>query len=586
MTSMSAPTLAEIHALLRDPALADLPPLDLAVLRNVTVEPLEPFLRYQAAQAGFNARLRFGTFDGILQDALSDDSGVVAASPGGILVFLHLEVFSEALARRLPTLDAATVDAEVDRFAAYVQGTLAGLRGRTQAPILWHGFERPLHPAFGIADSRLERGQLAVVQRLNAVLRQALAAVDNAWFVDLDEVQTLVGARDFHDRRYWHIGRSPFGRAAQRAIAELDFRFLRALNGKAKKCLVLDCDNTLWGGILGEDGLEGIKLGHSFPGSAFRDLQHEIAGLGARGVILALCSKNEADDVWRVFREHPDMVLREEHIAAARINWRDKAANLRELAAELNIGLDAMVFVDDSPVECALVRESLPEVTVIQLPVDQVVEHRWTLAASGLFDTPALSDEDRRRGSMYKAEAQRRELQAQATDLKGFWTSLEMEVVVAHADDFSFPRLAQLEQRTNQFNLTTRRLGEAELRALAAEGGAVLSLALKDRFGDYGIVGMAALRRDGAHAEIVSLMMSCRALGREVERALLAAVVDTARRLGAAALTGVYVPTKKNAQVAGFYPANGFAPAGDGVFRLEAGQTVSCPGHFARVQLP
>jgi FkbH-like protein len=454
--------------------------------------------------------------------------------------------------------------------------------------ILWHGFEEPLFPALGIVDVQRTDGQAGVVRTLNDRLRTALGRTGNAYLVDLNACLTRRGAATFYDRRYWHMARAPYSREALADIAREQFKYLRALKGRQRKCLVLDCDDVLWGGVLGEEGIAGIKIGRAYPGSPYLELQQEILNLYHRGVVLALCSKNDASDVWDVFRNHPDMVLRENHIAAARINWNDKATNLREIAAELNLGLDALVFVDDSEVECDLVRRALPDVAVVHVPRDQAVDYRERIAAGGWFDTLTLSDEDRRRGAAYKAEGERQRLRTASTDLDSYFQSLEMVARIRKADRVTIPRIAQLTQKTNQFNMTTRRYSDEDISRFAADPATeVLTLSLEDRFGDAGLVGVAILRYEGATARLDTFLLSCRVLGRGVEDAFLGECLARAQRRHAAVAVGEFVATKKNQMAAGFYSARGFRPGASGHLELPlADWSRVLPSFFKRVEGP
>jgi FkbH-like protein len=360
-----------------------------------------------------------------------------------------------------------------------------------------------------------------------------------------------------------------------REIALEDFKYLRALIGKQKKCLVLDCDDVLWGGVIGEEGLAGIKLGQGYPGSPYRELQQEILNLHHRGVILALCSRNNEADVWEVFRSHPDMLLREEDIAASRINWADKPTNLIEIAAELNIGLDSLLFVDDSQAECELVRRALPEIGVLHLPRDSASGHRQRLATGGWFDAPTISDDDRQRGARYQAEGARTTLRAQSFDLESYFESLEMVAEIRRANRLTIPRVAQLTQKTNQFNLTTLRCSEEEVARLAAsDRHDVLTLRLADRFGDSGLVGAAVLSFEGTSVVLSAFLLSCRVLGRGVEDAFLVKCLARAKSRGALTAIGEFRPTAKNHLVRDFYRSRGFRPVSgpdghDGFDRFE-----------------
>lgn len=555
----ATPNFADISKALQEADLAGLPVLRLGILRNIMLEPLVTYLRHEALAMGFSAEIRLGEYDNVFQEALGGEQAAYDGQTDAVLVFLHLEGVSWSLARNFNALSQEEARQEIDRVREHCAAIVQGLRARTPAMILWHGFLPPLYPALGIFDAQTENGQLQAVQMLNAAVRSAVRAVPNAYFVDLGLSLARVGGRRFLDNRYWHMGRAPYTLEAYKDIAREEMKFLRARLGKTKKCLVLDCDNTLWGGIIGEDGLAGIKLGESSPGSAYVEFQQQILDLHHRGVILALCSKNNEEDVWEVLEKHPASVIRRRHIAASRINWADKPTNIRDLAAELNIGLDSLVFIDDSDFEVNLVRRELPEVGVLHLAKGQAFHAREMLASCGWFDTLTISQEDRARGGMYAAEAERRQQLSVATDLDSYYRSLEMRLVLSLADAFTIPRVAQQTQKTNQFNLTTRRYSEADISAFVSSPGAdVLCVQLSDKYGDSGIVGSCVLRYDGDHAHIDTFLLSCRALGRGVEKIFLNHALRLAQKRGAAVAVGEYIATRKNAQVEIFFAKQGF----------------------------
>lgn len=537
------------------------PRLNLSILRNITVEPIEPYLRYFAHNIGFVANVQFGDYDTVLQDAIGGNSAILNEATHCVLVFVKLEGLSSLLTQQFPRLTPEQVEAEMTRIDEYVSMLLQGIRQQTTAMILWMSFELPVNPALGILDRQTPLGQYATIQRLNALAQQTLSKLENAYLIDLNLSIARIGFKNYFDHRYWHIGRSPFTRAALQDIASETFKFIRALKGKVKKCLVLDCDNTLWGGVIGEDGLAGIKLSRSsHPGSSYFEFQQEIVNLYHRGVLIALCSKNNEADVWDVFRNHPDMVLQEEHIAAAQINWSDKASNLCQIAKDLNIGLDSLVFIDDSEFEINLVQQFLPEVESIHLCSKKSTEHRLNLAACGLFDSLALTQEDRDRGAMYLAERQRVQSKTEFVTIEQYNQSLEIVAEFCLADAFAIPRIAQLTQKTNQFNLTTKRYSEADIAEFVARQDAdVFYLKLRDKFGDYGIVGVCILLYIDKKALIDTFLLSCRVLGRYAEDALLCQALERVRVRGCEIVWGEYLPTSKNAQVEQFYASLGFA---------------------------
>jgi FkbH-like protein len=585
------PTLAAIQELLSKSNRKELQILNLAILRNITVEPIEPYLGYFAYQMGFNGQVKFGEYDNIFQEAVGGQSDLFNKDTDCVLVFMKLESLSWDLSRNIAGLTSAQIVSETERIKQYAKSVLQGIRKQTDAMILWHGLELPVYPSSGILDSQTELGELAVIRNLNEFFRSVLRESLDAYFVDLNLCMARLGAKHYYDRRYWHIGRAPYSREALYEIAFEDFKFIRSLKGKNKKCLVLDCDNTLWGGIIGEDGLSGIQLGKTHPGSAYYEFQQELVNLYNRGIIIALCSKNNQEDVYEVFRKHPDVILKEEHIAAAQINWRDKATNLRQIALDLNISLDSFVFMDDSEFEVNLIRRELPEVTVIHLPKERSIEFRDTLAGLGLFDTLTLSEEDKKRGSMYMAETYRRKLKAQATDLVSYYRSLEMVLDIHLADEFAIPRIAQQTQRTNQFNLTTRRYSEAEIMRFVDDATSdIIYLKLSDRFGDSGIVGTCILRYEGNKAIFDTFLLSCRVLGRSVEDAFLSRALKLAKKRGCKLAVGEYYGTRKNGQVEFYYGKQGFKEVeannakADRVFHFDLeGEIKGEPDHFKEI---
>jgi FkbH-like protein len=346
--------------------------------------------------------------------------------------------------------------------------------------------------------------------------------------------------------------------------ADVVARTVAAVFGRARKCLVLDLDNTLWGGVIGDDGLTGIELGQgSATGESFIAIQRMALELRNRGIVLAVCSKNEESTARTPFQEHPEMLLREDHIAIFQANWTDKAANLRAIATALNIGIDALVLLDDNPAERAQVRRELPLVAVPELPDDPAMYPR-TLAAAGYFEAVSFSQEDRDRAGYYQGNARRAASLQASGDMDSYLASLDMVCAIGPVDSVSRPRVAQLINKSNQFNLTTRRYSEAEVAAAEADPRRhAIHVRLKDTFGDNGIISVIVADIGLDTWDIDTWLMSCRVLGRRVEEAVLAHLAAAARQTGATALTARYVPSAKNKMVAQHYDKLGFQRTGD-----------------------
>jgi FkbH-like protein len=562
---MGARTYADYAAVANElagltPDETHLPALRVAVLRNFTVEPLIPVLAGEIASAGMHPQFYVGDFDAVQADAMNPGSALYAFEPHVIVLAQWLETLSPALTTRFLSTPPEQIDDAVNGVRRHLREIVVALNAHSRAPVLLNNFPLPAQPTLGILDSQSPDHQTNTILRLNAHVLADAKELAGVAIVDFMRLFALHGSVNCIDERYWQIARAPL---AQKALVPLGAeygKFFRALRGKTKKCLVLDCDDTLWGGIVGEDGLAGIKLGPTYPGSCFVALQQEILNLHHRGVILAICSKNNEADVLQVLREHPDMVLKEEHFSARQINWDDKVTNLRRIAAELNIGTDSLVLLDDSAFEVDFVRQGLPEVDVIALPPKTYASYRAALTAPGYFDSLSFTAEDRRKNAMYGENRQRKALESASSSLDDYLAKLEIEVDIAVPSEIDVPRVAQLTQKTNQFNLTTKRYTERDVRAfIASDRSDVFALKVRDRISDSGLVGVAILTYDDRTATIDSFLLSCRVIGRGVEDALLSFVVAHALdAAGCDRVAGAYVPTAKNAMAEGFYARHGF----------------------------
>jgi FkbH-like protein len=376
--------------------------------------------------------------------------------------------------------------------------------------------------------------------------------------VDYAGLTSRVGTDRWYDDRMDHYAQAPIAQTALPVLAAEYMKYFRALRGKTRKCLVLDLDNTLWGGVLGEVGPQGIALGPTYPGSAFLAFQRAILDLSRRGVLLAVASKNNPDDVQEVFAANPHMLLKPDNFAHMEIHWDPKHRSLEAIARKLNIGLDHLVFVDDSPVECEIVRSACPSVTVIHLP-RQPERYVQALLEEGLFDALAYSREDARRTELYRQRADAAALRAGSGSLEDFLRELQTEVTFAPVDAASLTRTAQLTQKTNQFTTTTTRYTETEVNRHSLDPSWItVTVQVRDKFGDQGIVGVVLARQDGPVLDLDTFLLSCRVIGRNVETALLAHVCEQAQARMLRRLRGRIIPTKKNEPVRDLYARHGF----------------------------
>ncbi|MCI0621610.1 MAG: HAD-IIIC family phosphatase [Acidobacteria bacterium] len=557
------PSLPLFHGMAKfadqlDPEAVDLRRARVALLGSFTLDPLVPVLKAHALASRIVATVHVGGFNAWQQEGLAEASRLYEFKPDVIILALRAEDLVLSLVQGFTQLSAVEIKTQVAEATASLETFLTAVRQRTDAKLLVHSLVPPVFPAFGILDHHLPSGQARVFRELNEVWANAAKRTGNTWIVDCERLVSEVGWGQWQDARMWAFAKMPLSTSAMGRLAEEYARYLRAFLGLAKKVLVLDLDNTLWGGVVGEDGFNGIQLGTEHPGSAFVELQRAILDLHGRGVILAINSKNNQADAQEVIDKHPGMVLRAEHFAATRINWNDKAGNLEELAGELNLGLDSFVFVDDSLVECERIRQAVPQVLTIHL-ANEPEKRADRIRRLGLFDTLSYSSEDQKRTQMYRAEGARKQLRNQLHSLEDYYLSLDMELTIQSLTDMTLPRAAQLTQRTNQFNLTTRRYSESQLASFVQSGECEIYTArLRDRFGDDGIIGLTILRRRENALSIDTFLMSCRVIARGVEAALLTFILKRAGLLGVGEVVGEYRPTKKNEVTADFYPKQGF----------------------------
>jgi FkbH-like protein len=408
----------------------------------------------------------------------------------------------------------------------------------------------------GHLGARLPGSRYGMTQALNARLGEL--AGTRVSILDCERLSALVGKQRWFDDRYWYLAKQAVALSALPLLARHTAALLAAELGLARKCLVLDLDGILWGGVIGEDGLAGIRLGSGPEGEAFVALQDYILKLKAKGVILAVCSKNNPADAREPFEKHPDMRIRLDDLATFEASWHPKPQGLRKIAEALNIGLDALVFLDDNPAEREAVRQLLPEVEVIPLPDDPAGYVR-ALSKCLLFETGSFTPEDAQRTEQYRARADISRLQASAGSLEDFYRSLEMQGTIAPFDDFHLPRIVQLIGKTNQFNLTTRRHGMERVRSFMNDPDWVhFFVKLRDRFTDHGLIGLLIAQRRDSLLDIDTWLMSCRVIGRTVEAEMLAHLCLVAGRLGCRRLRGTYIATAKNAMVEDVYGRFGF----------------------------
>ena len=541
----------------------------IAILSDAAVPQLEPLLKVLFARHGVRAEIYLAPFDSAEIQVLDPASALYAFAPDVIALLPSVNALRLRYHRE-------TDDREhfADRVVASMAAIWDAIRGRSATLVLQGNIVPPYERQFGNYDQLVPETLAAQVARLNVAIGEHARRRHNVLVNDIAGLAVRIGLERWFDERLWALAKTFCALDHLPLVAQNIVDVVLCTLGRVVKCVVVDLDNTLWGGVIGDDGIEGIELDPFGRGEPYHRLQHYLRELKRRGIVLAVCSKNDPAIAIQPFRDHPDMVLRENDIAMFVVDWGPKPHGIQRIEQALNIGLDAIVFLDDEPFERRLVRETLPELIVPELPEDPA-DYVRALAALNLFEATAFSDEDRRRSDAYRTDVARTAARPVVGDIGGYLASLDMRAALRPFDAFALPRVAQLIQRSNQFNVTTRRHSLPACEAMMNGAGDWLPfyVTLADKFGDLGIVSVIILQQRADTLDVDSWLMSCRVLGRTVEQFAMNRVVEIARDLGCASIVGTYVPSAKNAMVKGFFAQFGFEAVetrddGGGTWRL------------------
>jgi len=549
----------------------------IALLSSTTIDFLAPILQAQCFGAGIDAEIYIGPFNQYEQEIRHPDSGLTRFQPDVVVIATDW--------RSLGLRDEEDSPGSIiGEHMVRLESLWREARQRLGATVIQFNYEAPPFEALGHLSAALPGGRGRLLRAINLALWEAAGRNQGVAILDVDQAAARFGKDRWNDPVLWYTAKQYPSAEAMPALGHQLTALLRAILGLTSKCLALDLDGVLWGGVIGEDGLAGIQLGGGPFGEAFVAFQRYLQSLTRTGVLLAVCSKNNPEDALLPFRQHPEMVLRERDIAVFTANWKSKDENLREIAAALNIGLDAMVFVDDNPAERSRVRQRLPEVEVVDLPADPAL-YVSALSRLALFETLAITKEDRQRTASIQENLERKTLEATAGSVDDYLAQLDIEVQLAPFDEVNLPRIVQLINKTNQFNLTTRRRADAEVRALLTAGAYTQAMRTSDRFGDSGLTGVLIAIPEGGGLRVDTWLMSCRVLGRRLEEVMFAALVRYASENHYTHIAGEYSPTAKNSQVADLYHRLGCAAAGhqrseageSRLFRWETGKVFPAP---------
>ncbi len=531
-----------------------------ALLGDTSTQLLAIALRGAAHDYGFNPEILETDFNQVERQVFDPNSALYGFNPDVIILFQS----SHKLLEKYNQTEPAERDLLAKNRLVLVENIRTAINTRLNAQIICYNYNEIDDAVFGSFGNKVNSSFIFQLRKLNVELMEFAAEHPDFYLCDLSSIQNQLGKAALFQPSVYVNTEMVLSIDALPKVAYRTVDIISAIYGKFKKCVVFDLDNTIWGGVIGDDGLENIQIGHLGIGKAFTEFQHWLKKLKDRGIILAVCSKNTEAIAKEPFEKHPDMVLRLDDIAVFVANWNNKADNLRQIQSVLNIGFDAMVYLDDNPFERDMVKQHIPELTVPELPNDPA-DYLEYLYALNLFETASFTPADAERTHQYQTEAQRSLEQQSYVDEDGFLQSLGMASAVESFNAFNTPRVAQLSQRSNQFNLRTVRYSVADIEKLASSPCYYnFTFTLEDKFGDNGLVCVVILKKETEETLFIDTwMMSCRTLNRGMEKFVLNTIVATAVQNGFTKLKGEYLPTAKNEMVKGHYANLGFKPEGD-----------------------
>ena len=535
--------------------------LRVAYFANFTLDPLSRYVAAASALQGLLVSDYLGPYNQYIQEICNPDSALKKFHPSLIFLTLSMRELSPKIFTKFMSLDFVQRQEELERIVAHIQDCADVAKGKTDATLLVTNFPVPLFRQAGIADSQLDFGEVEFYRQLNLDLHRMFRADPRVHTFDLDHMLSSHGKMRAFDSKMYYLAKIEWDEQSFPVIADEIVRYIMAIKGKTKKCLVVDLDNTLWGGVVGEDGVGGIRIGHGDPqGEAFFEFQQVICSLKERGILLAVCSKNNFNDAMEVFEARTDMPLQIDDFSAMRINWEQKCQNIAEIATELNIGEDSLVFIDDSPVECELVRQAMPHVQTIHLPKDPSL-YPQVLRQLFDFEKLILTDEDRSKTLQYHQNAKRQEFRREIGDVTKFLEGLGTRLTVQLATREHLGRVHQLFSKTNQFNLTTKRYEPVEIEVFIEDDTWWMYVVdVTDNFGAQGMVGVVLLHAEHEAIVIDGFLLSCRVMGRGIETAVMNQIKKTFLLNGKyQEIRAEYRQTKKNSPVEKFYDQQGFS---------------------------
>jgi len=538
--------------------------IKIALLSSFTINGLKEIIQVKSSELNISASVYESPYNQYSQEILNKNSSFYKFKPDIVFLIIDSRTIFDELYHFPFSKSIQQKKIFIDEKILELKNLINYFVSNSDATMVLSNLNVPSSSSYGISESKLEYNLSEMIQEFNTKLISNYKKSEKIEILNFNSFISKFGEENIFDPRQYFFGDIRISMIFLPCFGQELMKFIVSFLGLTKKCLVLDLDNTLWGGIVGEDGFNGIKLGPEPPGNAFLEFQKTLLSLNQQGIILAINSKNNFEDGIQIIREHPYMILKENNFSSIRINWHDKVSNIKEIAKDLNIGLDSFVFLDDDKVNREFVKSVLPEVYVPELPDDPSLYSKFLLNMIE-FSHLKITEEDKQRAKMYTQQKMRSELQNSTPDLKAFLKKLNLKIIIKKVDAFSLPRVSQLILKTNQFNLTTKRYKESEISTMMTDPNFFVGYVnVEDKFGDNGITGVFIIKKESKLIwNIDTLLLSCRVMGRDIEKGIFIYIVNKAKKENVKQIKSQFIPTQKNKPIEDFLPNSNFKKQDD-----------------------
>ena len=551
----------------------------IAILASFTLTGLDECLKVKCMDVAIDYQSYVGSYNQYNQEILNSSSNFYKFNPDITFLFIDIRSFFGENFYSPYKMSINERKSFIKNKISELENLIQQFNDNSNSKLVIANLNIPFYSPNGIIETKTDYGFHEMIEQINIKLRDMSKKNNSLFIYDFNSFVSKFGEKNVFDYRQFHLGDIQVALNFIPYLANELMAYIKPFYAKNKKCIVLDLDNTLWGGVVGEDGFDGIQLGHTSNGKAFVEFQKQLLSLWHQGIILAINSKNNYDDAIKVIREHPDMILREKNFASVQINWNDKAQNIKQIANEINIGLNSIVFFDDDKINQERIRQEFPEVLTIELS-DDPSQYSSILKDLTDFNVLQKTEEDTKRGQMYAQQRERNELKQSVSNLDEFLKQLNIEVKIKKSNKFLIPRISQLTLKTNQFNLTTKRYQEEDIRNLSDNEKFQVGCAqVVDKFGDNGITGVYIVKKSDKIWTIDTFLLSCRIMGRGIENAILSQILKDAKQNGIKEIHAEFIPTEKNEPAKNFLLDYGFKKQDD-LWIYKLNNDIKSPNHL------